>query len=335
MRDQDLCLDQLPPCVIAADVRTIFYTPLRLAVGWGISPRVLGMIGVLMLVLLRLSVGWHFHSEGISKIRQGDWDASPFFANAKGPFAEHFHAIVWDHDGSVRRNAEYTRQLFTDYRDRAADYYSFGDNELKSANQTIDQSIQALELILADSQEDLDEYDLGRKRIESLKQQGDRVGVESLAGQIATVKRENDAKLKPVMAEIDQLWSAYEVSINALAAPNQRAASPPLELRKPRTARVDTSIINRLVPYFDLTIGWCLLLGLFTPAAALAAAGFLGSVFLSQYPPEPGPASSNYQLIECMACLVLAGTGAGRFAGLDFFLHMLCRRSEAKKSSNP
>ena len=320
--------------MIAAIVRTIFFAPLRLAVGWGISPRVLGIIGVLMLVLLRLTIGWHFHSEGISKIRQGDWDASPFFANAKGPFAEHFHQMVWDHDGSVRRNAEYTRQLFTDYRDQAADYYSFGDNELKVANDTIDQAIKALDVILEDNYDDLEEYDLGLKRIETLNAQGDRVGVESLAGQIATVKRENDAKIKPVLKEIDQLWAAYEVSINALAAPNQRAASPPLELRKPRTARIDTSIINRMVPYFDLTVGWCLLLGLFTPAAALAAAGFLGSVFLSQYPPEPGPASTNYQLIECMACLVLAATGAGRFAGLDFFIHLLFRRGQAKQTGD-
>jgi len=89
---------------------------------------------------------------------------------------------------------------------------------------------------------------------------------------------------------------------------------------------MDTSVIDSIVPYFDMLVGWCLLLGLFTPVAALAAAGFLGSVFLSQYPPLTGPTSSNYQLIECMACLVLAATGAGRFAGLDFFLHLIIRK---------
>ena len=67
------------------------------------------------------------------------------------------------------------------------------------------------------------------------------------------------------------------------------------------------------------------MLGLFTPVAALAAAGFLGSVFLSQLPPSSGPGSTYYQLIESMACLVLAGTGAGRFAGIDYFLHLIVR----------
>jgi len=27
-----------------------------------------------------------------------------------------------------------------------------------------------------------------------------------------------------------------------------------------------------------------------------------------------------------MACLVIAGTGAGRFAGLDYFLHLIVRK---------
>ena len=315
-------------------MRNIFLIPLRLAVGWGISPRILGIIGITMLVLLRLSIGWHFHSEGSDKYRQGDWDAAPFFANAKGPFADQFRKTVWDYDGTVRRDPEFTRWWLEGYRDRAAEYYSFTDKELKVANESLATLMANHKDILAQYADDLNEYDLGQERIESLKSQQDRTGVESLAGQIETVQKENDAKLKPALAEFDQLWDGYEGTINSLAAPNQRQASPPFELVRPRTAVVDTSVINRYVPYFDLAIGWCLLLGLFTPLAALAAAGFLGSVFLSQYPPGTGPTSSNYQLIECMACLVLAGTGAGRFAGLDYFLHLIIRSGAAKRSAS-
>ena len=95
---------------------------------------------------------------------------------------------------------------------------------------------------------------------------------------------------------------------------------------KPRTNVIDTSEIDRIVPIFDIAVGLCLLFGFLTPVAALAAAGFLGSVFLSQLPPSSGPSSTYYQLIEAMACLVLAGTGAGRFAGIDYFLHLIVRR---------
>ncbi|WP_235908643.1 DoxX family protein [Roseiconus nitratireducens] len=285
-----------------------------------------------MLVLLRISIGWHFHSEGTSKYQQGDWDAAPFFANAKGPFADQYHALVWDHDGAVRRDPEYTKWWLGQYRDRAAEYYSFGEREKKQAAAALEKLITNLNLLLQDYANDLEEYDLGRKRLETLKEDDARTGVESLAGQIETVQKENQAKIRPLLAEIDQLWSGYEGTINSLAAPNQRAASPPFRLRRPRSAMIDTSVMNRIVPYFDMTIGWCLILGLFTPVAALAAAGFLGSVFLGQFPPGTGPTSSYYQLIECMACLVLASTGAGRFAGLDFFLHLLVRKSEADRA---
>lgn len=314
-------------------MRNIFFIPFRLAVGWGISPRILGLMGMTMLVLLRISIGWHFHSEGIAKYRQGNWDASPFFANAKGPFADEFRKVVWDYDGAVRRNPEFTRWWLGEFRDRAAVYYTFGEKELTAANSALEQLMANHEAILLEHANELQEYDLGLGRIEDLKSKQDRTGVESLAGQIVTVQKENDAKLKPAMADMNLLWSGYEGTINALAAPNQREASPPIKLYKPRTAViVDTSVLNRYVPYFDLAIGWCLLLGLFTPVAALAAAGFLGSVFLSQLPPGAGPTSSYNQLVECMACLVLASTGAGRFAGLDFFLHLFVRRSEANRA---
>ncbi len=312
-------------------MRNLFLIPIRLAVGWGISPRVLGIIGISMLVILRLSIGWHFHSEGSAKVRQGDWDAAPFFANAKGPFAEEFRSLVWDRDGMLRRDPANTDWWLGMYREKAAVYYGFGEQENKVSTKALEKVMLDLDEILVDYDNDIVEYDLGNEHLRELDQTADRTGVESLSGQIETMRTENDAKIKPVLSEIDDLWAGYEATINGLAAPNQRAASPPILLGRPKAARIDTSLLNRIVPYFDLAVGWCLLLGLFTPLASLAAAGFLGSVFLSQYPPGTGPTSSNYQLIECMACLVLAGTGAGRFAGLDYFIHLFIRRSEANR----
>jgi len=53
----------------------------------------------LSLVALRLIVGFHFFTEGKSKIEQGDWSAAPFFAAAKGPLAPYFHSLMpdWNH----------------------------------------------------------------------------------------------------------------------------------------------------------------------------------------------------------------------------------------------
>ncbi|MCD0460012.1 DoxX family protein [Roseiconus lacunae] len=311
-------------------MKHLLLSPLRLVVGWGISPRILGILAIAMLVLLRLTIGFHFFTEGRDKVRQGDWDAAPFFANAKGPYEEHFHQMVWDRHGEFRLNPENHEWWLGEYADRAADYYQFTDKEKKATDDALKTLLKNLELILESNADEIREYKLGLAQVEKLRQDPARQGVESLADQVQTVRRENDAKIKPVLAEIDQLWSAYEGTVNSLAAPNQRQQSPPIQITRPRLERVDTSLLNRVVPYFDLAIGWCLLLGLFTPVAALAAAGFLGSVFLSQLPPATGPSSTMYQLVECMACLVLAATGAGRFAGLDYFLHLIVRKSLAK-----
>jgi uncharacterized membrane protein YphA (DoxX/SURF4 family) len=75
-------------------------------------------------------------------------------------------------------------------------------------------------------------------------------------------------------------------------------------------------------------IGLCLLLGLFTPVAALAAAAQLAMFYFAS-PPWPGlPAAlmgGHYlyvdrNLIELVAVLVVAAVPAGQWAGLDFWL---------------
>jgi uncharacterized membrane protein YphA (DoxX/SURF4 family) len=306
-------------------VRNILLFPLRLCVGWGISPRLLGLIGVTMLVLLRLTIGWHFYSEGLEKYQKGNWDASPFFANARGPFAEHFQQLVWDSDGTIRRDLDQSMLYLAIYRDQVANHYGFDEAQVNQAQKNYAAVVELQQLTLEDYAQDLDEYDLGGTREEEMKADPMRNGVSSLRGQRDTIRRERLAKLRPALATVTQVWQNYEANQNAIATPAQKEASGYLDFELP--LGMHTGTINRFVPYFDIAVGLCLLLGFFTPVAALAAAGFLGSVFLSQYPPVTGPGSSNYQLIECMACLVLAGTAAGRFAGLDYFLHMIIRKT--------
>ena len=305
-------------------------SPLRLCVGWSLSPRLLGLVAAIMLVLLRLTVGWHFYSEGLDKKDAGNWTAVPFFANAKGPFADDFRQLVWDADGEFRLNRAAAMENWARFRNQASDHYGFSEEQRRQAQANYAKAVELYDWVLAENATDLEEYALGRERMLMLDTDGRekaiRDGVTSLGGQRDTIRREWKGKAAPTLAQIDAIWANYEVAQNALATGLQDDASPYLRLFKPRTERIDTSVIDEYVPYFDIAIGLCLLLGFFTPVAALAAAGFLGSVFLSQYPPTTGPSSSNYQLIECMACLVIAGTGAGRFAGLDYFLHLIVRK---------
>jgi uncharacterized membrane protein YphA (DoxX/SURF4 family) len=279
-----------------------------------------------MLVLLRVTIGWHFYSEGVDKYSAGNWDAKPFFSSARGPFASHFRELVWDWDGSIRLDEEKTKVHFAIFRDRVSQHFGFDDKQTLQAKINYSKAIEQLQWVLTSNATDLEEYRLGRDRIFDLENDSRRTGVQSLAGQRDSIRAEWMQKAAPSLKQIDAIWKTYEQAQNAIATPAQVDEVGSLALGVPRTQRMDTSVINKIVPYFDMAIGVCLILGLFTPVAALAAAGFLGSVFLSQYPPSTGPGSTYYQLVEGTACLVLAGMGAGRFAGLDFLLHTIVRK---------
>lgn len=306
--------------------------PLRLAVGYGLSPRILGQIAIVMLVILRITIGYHFLSEGTDKYRAGDWTAKPFFANAKGPFAGEFRKLVWDADGKIRLDRKQTQVVWATYRDRIVEHYGFSDEQAREAKLNYNSAVAQYDYVIELNANEVEEFQLGVGRIAELDLDPVRSGVDSLAGQRETVRRELSQKIAPAFNQIDAIWENYETAQNKLATDEQRERHLPYELVKPRYQLMDTSLIDKLLPYFDMTIGWLLILGLFTPCAALACAGFLGSVFLSQYPPSTGPGSSVYQLIEGLACLVLAATGAGRFAGLDFFLHLIVRKFSSEKA---
>jgi uncharacterized membrane protein YphA (DoxX/SURF4 family) len=318
-------------------VRKLLLTPLRLCVGWGLSPRVLSLVAATVLVMLRLSIGWHFYSEGLDKRTAGNWSAAPFFAAAKGPLAEDFRALVWDSEGTFRLNRDSMVYYMALFREQAAMHFDFDAKQKAAAQRNYAKAVETYDYILESNAADLEEFKLGRARIASMANGAiepdsvdsrTRDGVASLGGQRDAIRQEWQQKAAPALAQIETLWSAYEADQNNVATDQQRQTKGNIPYLKPRVhPLIDTSVIDRIVPYFDITIGLCLLVGFFTPIAGLAAAGFLFSVFLSQIPPTTGPNSTMYQLVEGVACLLLAATGAGRFAGVDYFLHLLVRKT--------
>ncbi|WP_236622191.1 hypothetical protein [Novipirellula maiorica] len=125
-------------------VRKLVLLPLRLAVGWGLSPRLLGLIGMTMLVLLRLSVGWHFYTEGMEKYTSGNWTAKPFFANAKGPFAEHFRGLVWDNEGKIRLDRERVDQEWKWQWALISDHYKFDGKQKSPSPRRLQKCVTAI-----------------------------------------------------------------------------------------------------------------------------------------------------------------------------------------------
>jgi uncharacterized membrane protein YphA (DoxX/SURF4 family) len=95
-------------------------------------------------------------------------------------------------------------------------------------------------------------------------------------------------------------------------------------LTDPRQTRLDA--INVVVTCLTIGVGVCLLLGFFTRLASIVGALFLLGVILSQPPWLRDTLPTLPNMIEFASLLVLAGTGAGRWLGLDFFAYALFNR---------
>lgn len=162
------------------------------------------------------------------------------------------------------------------------------------------------------------------QRIEGFQRDGEHwretaLEVDSLRSQRDAILTARGQKARGWKAEIDAIWDSFESQINGLAVDKQTTLAA-LKVHRPfQQDQSRLQWVNRIVPWFDLTVGILLVLGLFTRTAALLGAGFLVSVVLAQPPWIPGAASTQYQIVELAAMLLLAVSVAGQIAGLDFF----------------
>ncbi len=107
------------------------------------------MLTVVLLVALRLSIGVHFLYEGVWKITNPQFSAEGFLANAKGPAAPLFYAMLPDINGRSRLKIEPAavanplRDAWRSYRD---------DLEKRVAGQLKDANDEASEQKLRDFQ---------------------------------------------------------------------------------------------------------------------------------------------------------------------------------------
>jgi len=274
---------------------------------------------------LRVVIGWHFFKEGTGKLQDPKPFSANFFGAAKGPFASTYARLVWDADGTARFDPQATRIAWESFRDRAKNHYQFDADQIDQSQKIIDRRIEQLGTYLDANGAAISEYLWWVERRDQNQADPKRREyreVASLKGQADKLESKVKADRGPWLAEIDRLQRDFEREINGLATPQQRSRG---ELRggKPGRRWLDSEAIDKVIPYFDLTVGALLVVGLFTRLAALAGAGFLATVVLSQFPGSAGAAPSYYQAIEMVALICLAALGAGQFAGLDVVIRAL------------
>ena len=151
------------------------------------------------------------------------------------------------------------------------------------------------------------------------------VYVDSLRGQVDTIRSDRVKKLRGWTSEVTSIWDSFESQINALAVQEQtvdeqgKKRSKLLVHRPFDDNNAKSKWIDKIIPWFDTIVGVLLIIGLFTRFASIAAALFLVSVILTQPPWIPGTEPTYFYIIEMFALLVIFATCAGRMGGLDFF----------------
>lgn len=145
------------------------------------------------------------------------------------------------------------------------------------------------------------------------------VYVDSLRGQVDTIRLDRQKKLAGWTSEVGGIWDSFETQINALAVGAQAERSKMLIHRQFDDVNAFSKWIDKIIPWFDTIVGVLLIIGLFTRFASVAAALFLVSVILTQPPWIPGTQPTYFYFIELFALLVIFALSAGRMGGLDFF----------------
>jgi uncharacterized membrane protein YphA (DoxX/SURF4 family) len=308
-----------------------------------------GFLAALFIVLLRIAIGWHFLAEGSEKYKsigrgKDAFSAEVYLRNANGPLAPYFRDLLPDADG--RETLDLTK-LKASWREdvvRVSDHFAFTEAQRSEASKVLDEAerwadqwfsapeneekrkkyLHELdEVQRAESDPQAMSFELERAQEARRSLDADRRGLIAPLAERGKALRDGVAKL----ATSEQVRGA-KAALLSRVGPQSFSASDTDAIKAAEAARPWTRLdwINFATTYGLIAIGICLILGFLTPLAALGAAAFLAMIYLSM-PPWPGlppnpRAEGHYfivskNLVELIACLVIATTPNGHWIGLD------------------
>ena len=280
---------------------------------------------VLILVTLRLAIGWHFFQEGFGKFSQDGFTAAGFFRQARGPFADNFRAMLPDLEPHVWLNQKFAKLTWNDYHQQVARKYGFSDEQNSQADKILKVHIGLLNSYFKNHADDIKRFIAGKEELEQRRYDLAHAELPSFREHIERTDSELRALPGDLVDPVKEYWRSLErqmLDIRTAEQQNQLKLSI-LDNR----SWINIDVIDQIVPYFTMGVGALLLIGLFTRLASVAGAGFLVMVMSTQPPWIPDAIPIWSQLFESLGMLVLATTAAGRFAGLDFFIFSLFRRT--------
>ena len=303
-----------------------------------------GFLGALSIILLRVAIGWHFLYEGCEKVESTLKGKEPFSAeiylrNATGPLAPYFRGMLPDVNGLALLDEAKLKAGWSEELARVADHYGFTQDQRQQAQKLLNDNEKWADYWFNDPEnaEKRQKYFDNLHDVQKTEHDPNALSYERERSWDA--RRALDADRRALTQPLIERGKAQSDAIAKLATADQaKSAGVPLA----RFTSLD--LLNNLTIFGLIAIGICLIAGFLTPLAALSAAAFLAMIYFSM-PPWPGMppnprAEGHYlivskNLVELLACLVIATTPSGHWIGFDALFFAPRRRRLARRSPPP
>jgi uncharacterized membrane protein YphA (DoxX/SURF4 family) len=314
-------------------------------------PFAVGFLTALLMVALRVMIGWHFFQEGLSHKKDPKWSSEGFLHQARGPLAEQYKreapgphdyelfvgrplapeeaAAAAKADDKPEKSPIYGQwywKIVSDWTaatDRHAKEYRFSDDQIKGVSELLDRYTADLAKLLKTYEPDIALYRHELWRNEQLAATPGAADIPNLKNRLA--RRDVNPTGEPgiAMASSPADWRSNVAAMEEALQHDVLALHDEMQ-KKMTVAAAEMSRLERIdtaVTWMLIIGGGCLIVGLFTRLSAFMLVLFLASVIASQPPWLEGSVPTYSQGVELVALLVLASSQVGRWAGLDFFLH--------------
>jgi len=297
----------------------------------------------LLLIVLRMAIGWHFLVEGVHKIQTHQlgktaintpWTGAGFFQEGIGPAAPYFRDLLGDPDRQALAKLKPEGDQFPaalaaewqHYVDRFAAYYGLTDDQRAKAAQLLaDAKAKTLTWLKTGATEvkkvfptgTVDEKETTPQRVADyeakLKEIDDAIhrrlpafneDVEKV--HLRTLKTDATKLRTELLADLDKQSVGLKKALNELLTPDQwKQGTMPEEVE-----RTPLYYVDQITMWTHTALGACLLVGLFTRAASLGLALFLLLVTLVApalpYAPAPPGAIGHYLFVNLYVIEMIA-----------------------------
>ena len=318
----------------------------------------------LLMIVLRIAIGWHLLYEGYSKISSTMEGKKPFSAEmylrqSTGPLRFYFRGLVDDFHGLGLLDADQVTAVWEKYLSDEQAKHGIGGEKADELQKTLTSLKDSLSAYLKEKETDIANYKSDVANWESKEQRPLPPWIEKPEGKFLKdplppfewdAHKKDQKKLDAKRAELtgpvlkwsDELAEAVSAQVSKSTPPKEEDVEAGLSSAAIPSAKATPILWKPQLQQINLTTMWglaicggLLVLGLFTRLAALGGAALLALFYLSM-PPWPGldPAPIaegtylvvNKNLIELIALLMLATSPAGVWGGIDSLIRGLFTR---------